>query len=66
MFWLGVRPGLVLDRIEASVAHVLAPLAVQGTAPPVHGAAVEPRRRPALGGPADGQGRFVFANPEMR
>jgi NADH-quinone oxidoreductase subunit M len=26
MFWLGVRPGLILDRVEASVAHVLAPL----------------------------------------
>ena len=26
MFWLGVRPGLILDRIETSVATVLAPL----------------------------------------
>ncbi|MFO7609645.1 MAG: NADH-quinone oxidoreductase subunit M [Candidatus Krumholzibacteriia bacterium] len=26
MFWLGVRPGLVLDRVEASVERVLAPL----------------------------------------
>ena len=26
MFWLGVRPGLILDRVEASVATVLAPL----------------------------------------
>jgi NADH-quinone oxidoreductase subunit M len=26
MFWLGIRPGLILDRVEASVAHVLAPL----------------------------------------
>jgi NADH-quinone oxidoreductase subunit M len=26
MFWLGVRPGLILDRIEASVTTVLAPL----------------------------------------
>jgi NADH-quinone oxidoreductase subunit M len=26
LFWLGVSPGLILDRIEASVEHVLAPL----------------------------------------
>ncbi len=26
MFWLGVRPGLILDKVEASVATVLAPL----------------------------------------
>ncbi len=26
IFWLGVRPGLILDRIEASVEKVLAPL----------------------------------------
>ena len=26
MFWLGVQPGLILDRVEASVASVLAPL----------------------------------------
>ena len=26
MFWLGVRPGLILDKVEASVAAVLAPL----------------------------------------
>jgi NADH-quinone oxidoreductase subunit M len=26
MFWLGVRPGLVLDRVETSIATVLAPL----------------------------------------
>jgi NADH-quinone oxidoreductase subunit M len=62
MFWLGVRPGLVLDRIETSVAHVLAPLASQKPAPPAHGASSE---IPAVDLP-DGQGRFVFANPEMR
>jgi NADH-quinone oxidoreductase subunit M len=33
MFWLGVRPGLVLDRVEASVAAVLAPLDGGGRAP---------------------------------
>ena len=32
MFWLGVRPGLVLDRVEASVARVLAPVTA-GAAP---------------------------------
>jgi NADH-quinone oxidoreductase subunit M len=26
MFWLGVRPGLVLDRVEASIERVLAPV----------------------------------------
>ena len=26
MFWLGVRPGLILDKIEASVGEVLGPL----------------------------------------
>ncbi|MBK7188181.1 MAG: NADH-quinone oxidoreductase subunit M [bacterium] len=64
MFWLGVRPGLVLDRVEASVARVLAPLAVEGTAPAGHGhgASVE---IPALDLP-DGQGRFVFGNAEMQ
>ena len=64
MFWLGVRPGLVLDRVEASVARVLAPLAVEGAAPAGHGhgASVE---IPALDLP-DGQGRFVFGNAEMQ
>ncbi len=33
MFWLGVRPGLVLDRVETSIEQVLAPLAVTGEAP---------------------------------
>jgi hypothetical protein len=35
MFWLGVRPGLVLDKIEASVAHTMAPLGAP--AAPDHG-----------------------------
>jgi NADH-quinone oxidoreductase subunit M len=26
MFWLGVRPGLILDKVEASIAAVLAPI----------------------------------------
>ncbi len=26
IFWLGVRPGLILDRIEASVEKVMAPM----------------------------------------
>ena len=29
MFWLGVRPGLVLDRVEASIERVLKPLTSQ-------------------------------------
>lgn len=34
IFWLGVQPGLILDRIEASIEKVLAPLAVE--APQTH------------------------------
>ena len=26
IFWLGVRPGLILDRMEASIEKVMAPL----------------------------------------
>ena len=46
MFWLGVRPGLVLDKVETSVNTVLAPL--NGTVPtpesetPHHARHVEP------------------------
>ena len=31
MFWLGVGPGLVLDKVEPSLARVLEPLAVEQT-----------------------------------
>ncbi len=62
MFWLGVRPGLVLDRVEASITRVLEPLAIEGTAPAVHGASLT---TDGLDLPA-GQGRIVFGNPEMR
>jgi len=67
MVWLGVRPGLVLDRVEASIARVLEPLGVEGAAPAGHGAdqghgAIE---IPAAG-PQAGQVRFVFGNAEMR
>jgi len=34
MFWLGVRPGLILDRVEASIARTLAPL--EAPAAPLH------------------------------
>ena len=33
MFWLGVQPGLVLDRIELSIEKVLAPLELDQGAP---------------------------------
>jgi NADH-quinone oxidoreductase subunit M len=33
MFWLGVRPGLVLDKVEASIERVMAPLAVESVQP---------------------------------
>jgi len=33
MFWLGVRPGLVLSRVEASVERVLAPLSAPVLSP---------------------------------
>jgi NADH-quinone oxidoreductase subunit M len=63
MFWLGVQPGLVLGRVEASIARVLAPLGVEGAAPAGHGhGALE---MPAADLPA-GQGPFVFRNAEMR
>jgi len=29
IFWLGVQPGMILDRIEASIEKVMAPLAVE-------------------------------------
>ncbi len=29
IFWLGVQPGFILDKIETSVEHVLAPLGVE-------------------------------------
>ena len=29
IFWLGVRPGLILDKVEASIEHTLAPLTGQ-------------------------------------
>jgi len=29
IFWLGVRPGLILDKVEASIEHTLAPLMSQ-------------------------------------
>jgi len=32
IFWLGVRPGLVLDRLGPSIAHTLAPLHLDGEA----------------------------------
>jgi NADH-quinone oxidoreductase subunit M len=48
IFWLGIRPSLVLDKLEASVDHVLAPVTEQlrpGTAANEHHAMV----------PVDGQ-----------
>ncbi len=39
MFWLGVRPGLVLDKVETSIEQVLAPLTEELAEPaggPVH------------------------------
>ena len=33
IFWLGVQPGLILDRVEASVERVLMPLAAQNVEP---------------------------------
>ncbi len=29
MFWLGVQPGLVLDRLELSIEKVMAPLSIE-------------------------------------
>ncbi|PID78806.1 NADH-quinone oxidoreductase subunit M [bacterium DOLJORAL78_65_58] len=36
IFWLGVRPGLILDKVEASIEHTLAPLT--GQVQPAHDA----------------------------
>jgi len=33
IFWLGVRPGLILDRVEASVERILGPLTAEVAAP---------------------------------
>jgi NADH-quinone oxidoreductase subunit M len=50
IFWLGVRPGLVLDKLEASVDRVLAPVSEQlrPTAVPVEQAALDPDARLAV------------------
>ncbi len=58
MFWLGVRPGLVLDRIEASIENVLAPV----LAPAVESHA--PQGTHALGEGADGGPHFVVRDTE--
>lgn len=42
IFWLGVQPGLVLDRLGPSIEHTLAPLHLDGTtANPDHAALAE-------------------------
>ncbi|MCP4570729.1 MAG: NADH-quinone oxidoreductase subunit M [bacterium] len=58
MFWLGVRPGLVLDKIEASIERTLAPV----MAPAVDNHA--PQGSHALGDGADGGPVFVVRDPE--
>jgi NADH-quinone oxidoreductase subunit M len=54
MFWLGVRPGLILDKVEASVATVLAPLG--GGAIPT----VDPAHHALRAEPESGQDHPVF------
>ncbi len=60
MFWLGVQPGLVLDRVEASVERVLAPLV----------APADPQSdtdlHHALGGGASGAPVFVVHEGEAQ
>jgi len=56
MFWLGVRPGLVLDRVEPSIERVLAP--VTGT--------VEPSLHHALGGDDAAAPHLVVGEGEAR
>jgi NADH-quinone oxidoreductase subunit M len=57
MFWLGVRPGVILDRVEASIAHTLQPLNL--TEAPAHAAA------PATDAFEAGDGRvLVFRTSE--
>jgi len=40
MFWLGVKPGIILDRIEPSIERVMAPMRVQRVDMPALGALV--------------------------
>ncbi len=55
MFWLGVRPGLVLDKVEASITEVLAPL--NGPAPDSDQESAHHVRHVE---PESGQGQPVF------
>ena len=60
MFVLGVRPGIVLDRLEASIEQVLAPLGLDDPA------AAEPHH--ALLAPAGNEAetavKFVIRDPK--
>ncbi len=51
IFWLGVRPGPILDRVEASIELFMAPLAVESW-----------RCRPPPD-PHSGQARRVTSSP---
>ncbi len=56
MFWLGVRPGLVLDRIEPSIERVLAPVT----------ATVDPSLHHALGDGGAASPHLVVGEGEAR
>ncbi len=60
MFWLGVRPGIVLTRIEKSIEQVLAPLAAPGNDHPA------PHGTHTLGDGADGGPVFVVRDTESQ
>jgi len=57
MFWLGVGPGLVLDKIEPSLERVLAPIAVHAAphAEPGHESGHDGGHAMLLVDPADGE-----------